>query len=141
MTEISAKLKEPFENHLSQQLLQLDLAHAEMEDHKTTIDQWPVHKKKIIDVILKPMKAWAADLKRVAAPLDLKKYKRAKRKLLRFKRITWSGWAGFGLSFKKAVLWVINLVRILLILSVYIAMAALVGFIFIKIIKFIGRLF
>jgi len=141
MSELSDKLKEPFEQQLNQQLLQLDLANAEMEEHKTLIDGWPKRKKKIDKEILKPMTKWLADLKKVTAPLDLRKYKRARRRLKRFKNIPWSGWTGFRLGFNLAFLWTINLVRILLILSFYISVVAMFGFLLIKLLNFLGGLF
>jgi hypothetical protein len=142
MSEMTEKLKEPFEHQLNQQLLQLDLANAELDEHKDIVNQWPVRKRKMMTGIIKPMKKWAADLRKIAIPLNsMKKYKREKKRLLRFKNITWCHWRGFILSFKVAFLWILNLIRILLILAFYIGMILLVVYLLIKGFEFIGSLF
>ena len=140
MSEFSEKLKEPFENPLNQQLLQLDLATAEMDEHKNLIQQWPVRKKKIADHIIKPLQQWAAALKKLASPLDLRRYKREKKRLLRFKTMATSSWRGFTLSSKVAFLWLLNLTRILLILSFYIGVILLAVYGLIKIFNWITGL-
>ncbi|UCH94669.1 MAG: hypothetical protein JSV88_31020 [Candidatus Aminicenantes bacterium] len=141
MAEFTGKLKEPFEHQLNQQLLQLDLANAELDEHKELINQWPARKRKITAGILKPMQKWAADLRKMAGPLDMRKYKREKKRLLRFKSITWCHWRGFTLSLKLAFLWTVNMIRILVILAFYIGIILLVVFLVIKAFEFIGSLF
>jgi hypothetical protein len=141
MSEFTGKLKEPFEDQLNQQHLQLDLAVAELDEVKDIINHWPARKKRITVGILKPMQKWSADLKKMASPLDMRKYKREKKRLLRFKNITWSHWRGFTLSLKLAVLWTLNMIRILVILSFYIGIILLVVFLVIKGFEFIGGLF
>jgi hypothetical protein len=141
MSKFKAKLKEPFEDQLNQQHLQLDLAFAELEEVKDVIHNWPARKKRIITGILKPMQKWSAQLKKMAKPLDLRKYKREKKRLLRFKNITWSHWRGFTLSLKLAFLWTLNMIRILVILSFFIGIILLAVFLVIKGFEFIGSLF
>jgi hypothetical protein len=141
MSEFIGKLKEPFEDQLNQQHLQLDLANAELEEVKDVIDHWPARKKRITTRILKPMQKWSANLKKMTRPLDMRKYKRAKKRLLRFKNITWSHWRGFTLSLKFALLWTLNMIRILLILAFFIGSALLVVFLLIKSFEFVGGLF
>ena len=141
MSEFIRKLKEPFEDQLSQQHLQLDLANAELDEVKEVINHWPARKKRIYTGILKPMQKWSADLKKMAKPLDMRKYKREKKRLLRFKNITWSHWRGFTLSLKLAFLWILNMIRILVILSFFIGIILLAVFLVIKGFEFIGSLF
>lgn len=141
MSQFTEKLKEPFEDQLNQQHLQLDLALAELDEIKDVINHWPARKKRIITGILKPMQKWSADLKKMAKPLDMRKYKREKKRLLRFNNITWSHWRGFTLSLKLAVLWTLNMIRILVILSFYIGIIILVVFLLIKGFEFVGGLF
>ena len=141
MSEFTRKLKEPFEDQLSQQHLQLDLANAELDEIKEVINHWPARKKRIYTGILKPMQKWSADLKKMAKPLDMRKYKREKKRLLRFKNITWSHWRGFTLSLKLAFLWILNMIRILMILSFFIGIILLAVFLVIKGFEFIGSLF
>jgi len=141
MSEFTGKLKEPFEEQLNQQHLQLDLAFAELDEVKDIINHWPARKKRIITGILKPMQKWSAQLKKMAKPLDMRKYKREKKRLLRFKNITWSHWRGFFLSLKLAFLWTLNMIRILVILSFYIGTILLAVFLVIKGFEFIGGLF
>jgi hypothetical protein len=141
MSEFTGKLKEPFENQLTQQHLQLDLANAELDEVKEVINHWPARKKRIYTGILKPMQKWSADLKKMAKPLDMRKYKREKKRLLRFKNITWSHWRGFTLSLKLAFLWAVNLIRILVILAFFIAVILLAVFLVIKGFEFVGGLF
>jgi uncharacterized membrane protein len=141
MSEFTGKLKEPFEDQLNQQHLQLDLAFAELDEVKDIIIHWPARKKRIITGILKPMQKWSADLKKMASPLDMRKYKREKKRLQRFKNITWSHWRGFTLSLKLAFLWTLNMIRILVILSFYIGIILLVVFLLIKGFEFVGSLF
>jgi hypothetical protein len=141
MSQFTGKLKEPFEDQLNQQHLQLDLAFAELDEVKDIINHWPNRKKRIITGILKPMQKWSAQLKKMAKPLDMRKYKREKKQLLRFKNITWSHWHGFFLSLKLAFLWTLNMIRILMILSFYIGTILLAVFLVIKAFEFIGGLF
>lgn len=141
MSKFTEKLKEPFEDQLNQQHLQLDLAFAELDEVKEVINHWPNRKKRIITGILKPMRKWSAQLKKMAKPLDMRKYKREKKRLLRFKNITWSHWRGFFLSLKLAFLWTINIIRILVILSFYIGIILLAVYLVIKGFEFIGGLF
>jgi len=141
MSEFTAKLKAPFEDQLSQQFLQLDLANAELDEIKDVINQWPAQKKRITTRILKPMQKWSASLKKMVKPLDMRKYKREKKRLLRLKNITWSHWRGFFLSLKLAFLWTVNILRILLILSFFIGIILLVVFLVIQAFEFVGSLF
>ena len=141
MSQFTEKLKEPFEDQLNQQHLQLDLAFAELDEVKEAINHWPNRKKRIITRILKPMQKWSAQLKKMTKPLDMRKYKREKKRLLRFKNITWGHWRGFFLSLKFAILWIINIIRILVILSFYIGILLLAVFLVIKAFEFIGGLF
>jgi hypothetical protein len=141
MSQFTGKLKEPFEDQLNQQHLQLDLAFAELDEVKDIINHWPARKKRVITGILKPMQKWSVQLKKMAKPLDMRKYKREKKRLLRFKNITWSHWRGFTLSLKLAFLWTLNMIRILLILSFFIAVILLVVFLLIKGFEFVGGLF
>jgi len=141
MSEFTGKLKEPFEDQLNQQHLQLDLANAELDEVKEVLDHWPARKKRIFTGILKPVQKWSADLKKMTRPLDMRKYKRAKKRLLRFKNIAWSHWRGFSLSLKHAFLWALNIIRILLILSFFIGIILAVVFLVIKTFNFIGSLF
>jgi len=141
MSEFTGKLKEPFEDQLNQQHLQLDLANAELDEVKDVLDHWPARKKRIFTGILKPMQKWSADLKKMTRPLDMRKYKRAKKRLLRFKNIAWNHWRGFSLSLKHAFLWTVNLIRILLILSFFIGIILSVVFLAIKAFEFVGSLF
>jgi hypothetical protein len=141
MSQFTEKLKEPFEDQLNQQHLQLDLALAEIDEVKEVINHWPNRKKRIVTGILKPMQKWSAQLKKMAKPLDMRKYKREKKRLLRFKNITWSHWRGFFLSLKRAFLWTLNIIRILVILSFYIGIILLAVFLVIKAFEFIGSLF
>jgi hypothetical protein len=137
LSEFSEKLKEPFENPLNQQLLQLDLATAEMDEHKNIIQEWPVRKKKIAGQIIKALHQWAANLKKITSPLDLRRYKREKKRLLRFKIMATSSWRGFTLNSKVALLWCLNLTRILLILSFYIGSILLAVYGLIKVFNWI----
>ena len=141
MSQFTEKLKEPFEDQLNQQHLQLDLAFAELDEVKEVINHWPNRKKRIVTGILRPMQKWSAQLKKMAKPLDMRKYKREKKRLLRFKNITWSHWRGFFLSLKFAFLWTLNMIRILVILSFYIGIILLAVFLVIKAFEFIGGLF
>lgn len=141
MSQLRETLKEPFENQLNQQLMQLDLAHAELVEQKEFIDHWPARKRKITTEILKPMRKWAGGLKKMARPLDMKKYKREKKRLLRFKHITWSHWRGFNLSLKVAFIWTLNMIRIMLILSFYFGIILLTVFLVMKSFEFLGSLF
>jgi hypothetical protein len=141
MSQFTEKLKEPFEDQLNQQHLQLDLALAELDEIKDIPNHWPARKKRIITGILKPMQKWSTDLKKMAKPLDMRKYKREKKRLLRFKNITWSHWRGFFLSLKLAFLWTINMIRILVILSFFIGIILLAVFLLLKGFEFVSGLF
>jgi hypothetical protein len=141
MSQYSDKLKESFENPLNQQLLQMDLANAELDEQEPVIRNWPIQKKRITTVIIRPMQKWAADLKRITKPLNLKKYKREKKRFSRYKNITWSNWQGFWLRFKLTFLWTMNVIRILMILAFFIGAALLVVLLGIKAVKFIGSMF
>ncbi len=141
MSKLTEKLKEPFDRQLNEQSKLLGSGWAELEEYKEVIYQWPARKGKIVNHIIKPMQKWIADLKKMARPLKLKRYKRAKRRLRRTRHATFNHWPGFRKGLKLLLLETLNITRILLILFFYIAVLLLLGFVIMKIIGFIGDLF
>jgi len=138
MSEFTEKLKEPFEQQLDEQSRLLDSGWAEFEDHKEIVHQWSARKNKVFNSIVKTMQQWTADLKKMARPLNLKRYKREKRRLMRAKHVALFSWGGFRKGLQLALLETLNIIRILIILTVYIGAILLLGFVIIKVIGFFG---
>ena len=139
MQKLTEKLKEPFEQQLDEQSRLLASGWAEFEDHKEIVHQWSGRKSKVVNRIIKTMKQWIADLKKMARPFhSMKSYKREKRRLKRAKFVPLFSWGGFRKGLQLALLEILNITRILLILSVYIGVILLLGFLIIKVIGFFG---
>jgi hypothetical protein len=138
MSEFTEKLKEPFEEQLNYQLSRLNSAMDEIEAQREIVGQWPARKKRIVNGILSPIQKWSAMLKNMTRPLDVRPYKREKKRLLRAKSLTWFHWRGFMAKSQLTVLRIANIVRILLIMGFSIGTILLVGYLIVKVFGLIG---
>jgi hypothetical protein len=138
MFEFTGKLKEPFEEQLSYQLSRLNSAVNEMEAQRDIVIQWPARKKRVVKGIISPIEKWTAMLKRMTRPIDLRPYKREKKRLVRARSITLFHWRGFTAKARLTLLRLLNIIRILLILGFSIGTIVLVGYLIVKVFGLIG---
>jgi hypothetical protein len=138
MSEFTEKLKEPFEEQLNYQLSRLNSAVDEMEAQREIVMQWPARRKRVVNGIILPIQKWTAMLKSMTRPLNVRPYKREKKRLLRAKGLTWFHWRGFMAKSQLTLLRLLNIIRILLILGFSIGTILLVGYLIVKVFGLIG---
>ncbi|MCP5049065.1 MAG: hypothetical protein GY940_17985 [bacterium] len=127
------KLKEPFLRHARDIQEQLDGGWEKLQQQEEVVRQWPVRKKRLTHVVLEPLRKWVEALKKMAQPLkNIKRYKKEKKRLNRAKYPSFYSWGGFMKRFQILIARSFNIVRILVILSVYFSILLLVGYLIMK---------
>jgi hypothetical protein len=137
MSNIKERLKEPFVKYSSDREELLDSSWNQLVEHEEAIRLWPSTKKRLQKYIIEPLKKWTEALKRVSQPLNLKRYKKVKRRLLRARFPSIFSWSGFSKKFYLFYLRILNIIRILFILFIYFSIMMLFVFMLIKVFKMI----
>jgi hypothetical protein len=125
--QFSDRLKEPFRRHLIEQNL-LDGGIEQLEENKHLLSEWPDRKKKFLHTIVKPLQRWSSALNIMGRPLNLKRYKKEKRRLKLTGYPALYNWSFFTKKLQLMILRLLNILRILIILSVFGGALFLIGY-------------
>lgn len=119
MSDISEELKKSLSGQLDHQLLLLDNAVTELEQYKAIVSVWPGRKQRIRQYIAAKLNRWAAALKKLIRPLNLKPYKREKKRIIRAANVTFFHYRGFMARSRLMAFRILNILRICIILGMF----------------------
>ncbi len=131
MAGLKEKLTEPFQR-LAREQDMLDNSWEQLEEHTDLVRLWPVRKKRLLEKILKPMQRWAAGLKQMARPMNMKRYKKEKKQMMRVRFPAFYSWEGFSKKFRLLVLKTLNLIRMTVIVGIVFGIIGLILYFFMK---------
>lgn len=132
MTDLNEELKKSLSGQLDHQLLLLDNAVTELEQYKDVVSLWPGRKRRILHHIAAKLDRWNASLKKLIRPLNLKAYKREKKRIIRAGNITFLHSRGFMARFKLQVLRTLNILRIVTVLGFFVGCFFLLIYLVVK---------
>ncbi|MCK4764641.1 MAG: hypothetical protein KAW12_20755 [Candidatus Aminicenantes bacterium] len=131
--DFEEKIKEPFKKQLQKQRSTLENTAAAFESFKPFLKEWPQRKKRIKESNTFYVAACEERLKKIAKPLKTKRYKKARRRVIKWGRfITYFHWRGLRERTKVVCLGALNIIRMALILSVYVGVVLLVSYAAVK---------
>lgn len=122
-----------FRQYLNDRQELLDNSIQNLDENVDIIRLWPVRKKKLHQRLLEPMKRWFTTLKNIVRPpRNLKRYNKEKKRLLRAQSPALLSRYGFNLKASIGLLWFLNLLRILIIISFTTGFVVLLGYVILK---------
>jgi hypothetical protein len=128
MTDLTEELKEALQGQLRQQEELLRVARDRFEDSRDIINRWPARKKKFGRGFFTRFDRWKAQLKHVIRPLNLKRYKREKKRLKRAGNVLFGSRQGQRLLMLKFL----NILRFLMLIIIYFGMPAFLIYLALK---------
>jgi hypothetical protein len=133
MTELSDKIREPFQRYLKEQQDLLQGSWEQLEHQQDVVYGWRIRKKRLLDRVMKPMQRWALGLKKMVFPLrNRKRYFKEKKRLMRAKHLSIYSWGGFAMRFKVFYMSFLNIIRIIFILTFFLGIFASIIYFLVK---------
>lgn len=132
MPELNEELKQSLSGQLDHQLLLLDNAVTELEQYKDVVSLWPGRKRRILHHIAAKLDRWNTALKKLVRPLNLKAYKREKKRVVRAGKITFFSYRGFMARFNLQFLRTLNILRIVTVLGFFVGAFFLLIYLVVK---------
>ncbi len=133
ITEIKDRLSQPFQQHTKQMEEQLDGGSRQLDQQIEVVREWPLRRRKLHHYVITPLRKWVEALKQVSMPFNLKLYKKEKKKMRRAKYVTIYSWAGFSKKLQLFIMRTLNILRILIIISVFLGTLLFIGYLVMRV--------
>lgn len=137
--DFEEKIKKHFKEQLQKQRSALEDAVTAFDNFKPFLKEWPQRKKKIKETGTFYAAACEERLKKIAKPLKTKRYKKARRRVIKWgKFVTYYHWRGLRERSKVALLGLLNIFRMALILGAYIGMVLMFSYVVVKLFNLVA---
>lgn len=130
---ISEQLKDVFTGQLRQQEELLRVASDRFAESREVIERWPSREKRLGRGLLDRFDRWRGQLKHINRPFNLVRYKREKKRMIRSRKAALASGPGLQLFFLRSL----NILRILIISSIYLGVSGFIVYLVLKGIKVI----